>query len=417
MLGATQRSACRISTLAFPPLTAPRESLADWLAEIPTLRIIQSDPNLITDDFLRYLARLGKLHMLHVDYFSHQKEDFPLLHRSERERTDKERPDRDEDITHLVLFRCPITDAAVDTLLTLKKTEWFELDDTQITSVGVVRLAALPALTRLGANHVTLTAADLQNFKKHTNLKLDVKFDLSDSGLKAYRAGGVLHLLCKVWADEDENLGKPTRVVRELNLSGSPVTDAGLDELKDFQEFSSLDLSTTKVTDAGLARIAVHPHLRWLALEDTSITDAGLKHLSALSNLEQLDLQNTGVTDGGFRHLEGMSKLQNLNLRGTGVGDAGLKHLALLPRLEDINLRATRVTDAGLREVRAMPAIRKLDLRETEISDAGLVELKSLTKVREIYLWDTNVTEAGVKGLEAALPDCMIRGRAKRGRR
>jgi hypothetical protein len=80
-----------IRALAFPPLPASGESLADWMAAVPTLRLIQVEPPVVTDDFLRALARMGKLHMLHVSIYSANS----MLYRSSIELAAKSRPDRD----------------------------------------------------------------------------------------------------------------------------------------------------------------------------------------------------------------------------------------------------------------------------------------------------------------------------------
>jgi hypothetical protein len=404
-----------IHTLAFPPLTTSAVSLSDWLAEFPTLRIIQVDPDVVTDDFLRAVARMGKLHMLHIFHFRGDKDFFPLLHKSAIERADKERPDRDEDITQILLYSCPISDASLDILLSLKKLELVDLGSTRVTTAGFVRLAALPALSRISAYSMTLTAAELQPFKDRKNLWFETSFDLSDAGLKAYREAGVLHLICRVY--EEDLPGGQTKVDRELDLEGSSVTDAGLDELKDFHDFYSLDLSRTKVSDAGLAKLADHAEIQFLHLRETSITDAGLEHLTMLPNLEGLDLEATGISDDGLQHLSKLAKLKSLNLKGTGIGNGGLTHLTKLSKLEELSLNGTKVRDAGPNELRALTALQKLDLRETDVTDAGLFGLKSLTKARKIELWDTYVTTAGLQELKDALPGCKVSGRAKQVKR
>jgi len=117
--------------------------VADWLAEIPTLRVLHVDTHLVTDDLLRELSRLGKLHMLHVNVCSNvDQQSFPLITRSAKERFNAERPDRDEDITTFRLYRSPVSDASVDVLLALQTLRWLELDKTRVTAAGLARLAA-----------------------------------------------------------------------------------------------------------------------------------------------------------------------------------------------------------------------------------------------------------------------------------
>src|SRR5438477_11668371 len=51
---------------------------------------------------------------------------------------------------------------------------------------------------------------------------------------------------------DDKLPGKP---VIGVNLTGTKVTDAGLKELKDLKQLTSLILAKTKVTDAGLKEL------------------------------------------------------------------------------------------------------------------------------------------------------------------
>jgi hypothetical protein len=60
--------------------------------------------------------------------------------------------------------------------------------------------------------------------------------------------------------------------------------------------------------------------LRELDLSGTQVTDKGLAVLEGLPNLQELRLRNTRITDAGFQeHLAPMESLQKLDIRGTGV--------------------------------------------------------------------------------------------------
>jgi hypothetical protein len=62
-------------------------------------------------------------------------------------------------------------------------------------------------------------------------------------------------------------------------------------------------------------------------LSGTRVSDDGLEHLKELTDLGGLYLNNTQVTDAGFEHLKGMSQLRSLSLRGTNVTDEGVQEL------------------------------------------------------------------------------------------
>lgn len=65
------------------------------------------------------------------------------------------------------------------------------------------------------------------------------------------------------------------------------------------------------------------------------MTNAGLKDLSDFKNLTTLDLRNTKVTDVGLKELGGLKHLSMLELRGTKVTGVGVNELAeALPKCE-----------------------------------------------------------------------------------
>jgi hypothetical protein len=59
--------------------------------------------------------------------------------------------------------------------------------------------------------------------------------------------------------------------LKSLDLSGSAITDAGVQHVAAFQALRELDLSETKITSAGLAVVDRLPSLEWLGLRKTSI--------------------------------------------------------------------------------------------------------------------------------------------------
>ncbi|HLP82996.1 MAG TPA: P-loop NTPase fold protein [Phycisphaerales bacterium] len=188
--------------------------------------------------------------------------------------------------------------------------------------------------------------------------------------------------------------------VKELDLSGEPVTDAGAAWLaaKDspLTALTTLNLSLTKITDQGLAHLAVKDApltaLTTLNLYGTQITDQGLAYLAAkdspLTALTTLDLGGTKITDQGLEHLAAkdspLTGLTTLHLGGTQITDQGLAHLAAkgsrLTALTTLNLYYTHITDQGLAHLAAkdspLTALTALYLRVTEITDQGLAPIK-----------------------------------------
>ncbi len=108
-------------------------------------------------------------------------------------------------------------------------------------------------------------------------------------------------------------------------------------------------IAGTNFDDHALAKLAsLGANLRWLDLGGTGVTDAGLEQLSAMPNLSRLHLERTKITDSGLARLAPLNQLEYLNLYGTEITDAGLQDLQDLPKLKQIYLWQTKVTpEAG----------------------------------------------------------------------
>jgi hypothetical protein len=146
--------------------------------------------------------------------------------------------------------------------------------------------------------------------------------------------------------------------LREVYLTNTQVTDAGLAHLKRFTNLRALGLSGTAVTGAGLAHLKEMANLQSLGLACPRLTDAGLGYLKGLTNLRDLSLAGAGISDGGLAHLKGLARLDTLSLTGTRVTDAGLKHLRGLSRLHRLYVGGTRVSDQGVADLqKALPEV------------------------------------------------------------
>jgi hypothetical protein len=81
------------------------------------------------------------------------------------------------------------------------------------------------------------------------------------------------------------------------------LTDKVLDHLHHMTRLRELIVSGSDITDAGLAKVAGLKNLEVLDLTDTQVTDAGLKCLKSLPRLRLLVVDSPGVTPEGSAFL------------------------------------------------------------------------------------------------------------------
>jgi internalin A len=199
---------------------------------------------------------------------------------------------------------------------------------------------------------------------------------------------------------------KELKQLTSLNLGATKVTAAGVKELKELKQLTSLDLTWTWGTAAVLKELKDFKQLTSLNLAAGGVTNASLKELKDLKQLTSLNLNFTGVTDAGMKELADLKQLTSLNLGNTDVGDAGLKELKHLKQLTTLDLSGNiHVTDAGLKELADLKQLTSLNLGATnsghpQVTDAGLKELKDLKQLTTLNLDGTLVTAAGVKELK-----------------
>jgi hypothetical protein len=170
-----------------------------------------------------------------------------------------------------------------------------------------------------------------------------------------------------------------------------------------------VSVELTPLTDVGLEGLKQFTKLEKLSLEGTQVTDAGLVHVKALTRLRFLDLAGTAVTNAALDQLIGLKYLDSLGLAGTQVSDAGLTPLKLFPRLRSLYLTDTAVSDAGLEHLASLPALTELGLAKTKITDAGLKNLIGLKNLKVLAVPKKGVTMSAVNQIKEALPELEVK--------
>ena len=227
-------------------------------------------------------------------------------------------------------------------------------DDALMTHIG-----RLTQLKRLNLSGTFVTGTGLANIEKLTALEKLVlpNHPISDDDL-AHLAG-------------------LTRLKHLYLNAGVQVTNRGLTHLSGMRQLESLGLINTRITT--LEPIRGLTQLKELQLQGAPITDAGLEPVEGFTSLEWLFLGGTQVTDAGIAHFSALSNLMMVDLTGTRVGDAGTRLLLDLPRIRSLNLADTRVTDAGLADLADRMnrgALQSLIVTGPGVTSEGLAELR-----------------------------------------
>ncbi len=254
----------------------------------------------------------------------------------------------------LNLSTSELTDAELRYVERIESLEELVLNQTQVTDAGVVRLASLGNLQRVGIDRPVTSVGAYRLSLARPDLKIDLR-PLPFHGLNSLRERG-----------GHGELNEKYELVM-LDLHGSKVTDADLQPVAVCGQLRIVNLSGTKVGDAGLESLRDLENLREIWLTGTSITDEGLKVIAELSQLKSISLSRTGVTDAGIAHLKSLTALEVLHLGETEISDEGLQHLRGLRKLKTVYVTKSRVTTAGVTELAdAIPSIDVIGGSEPE---------------------------------------------------
>lgn len=143
------------------------------------------------------------------------------------------------------------------------------------------------------------------------------------------------------------------------------------------RRWSKLCLSGSQVTESGLETIKPANSFRWIDLTRLSIRSDDVKRLVPMpSSLQQLSLESTGVDDSIADWIAQANQLSELDLSQTRCGDRTIAALVNHRRLRTLWLTGSAITDASIPILNRLPAIESIDLQRTKVTAQGLAKLK-----------------------------------------
>lgn len=213
--------------------------------------------------------------------------------------------------------------------------------------------------------------------------------------------------------------------LRQVDLTGSRITDRALAALATLEDLESVAVGWTAITDAGVAHLARAARLRSVDLQGTSTGNAALRALAGKENLAHLRTGNAvtdegvailheypvfaawrggdveigltsdepspnllllrgRITDRGMRHLTGLDGLFGLNIADVAlsISPAGLAPLTTLSNLGWLALEAS---DESMAWVARMPRLRFLGCQDTVAGDDGFEALAQSGSLEKIW--------------------------------
>lgn len=215
----------------------------------------------------------------------------------------------------------PVGDAGLESIAGLESLEWLFLYDTKTTSAGLAHLAGMPHLRSLALGGCEITDEGLERLEKLPALEaLDLRrTKITDAGVRHLAA---CKRLKAIWLEEtqvtEDGLAPLAELplLEDLGYLDKQFTLRGLSQLK---QLVTVRPPPESVADDDLALLAGMPRLRELILSGAPVTDEGLEHIGKLRQLESLWLNGTKITDAGLPKLRSLVNLKQLHLPSTGT--------------------------------------------------------------------------------------------------
>ena len=292
--------------------------------------------------------------------------------------------------------RVPMDDEliAIEGLVNL---ETLYLNADQLAGPGIAYLRSLPRLYTLRLS--TVRGFSSEGWARIGELRTLRNLDLSGSPLSDTNLDPIGNLtdlrelnLARTWYRDSLGFVQALKQLRAICISHTRIVDAELAHLTELPALKEVDCSENSIGDEAVLHLAAIPALNDLNLSayDTglspTITMRGCQLLSQARRLEKLDLSGAGLDEEGLVHLGQLSALEELGLERTSISDVGLAHLAKLSQLRILNLWLTAVSDNGLAYLAGLSNLEELELAATQVRGPGLIHLRGLANLRKLSL-------------------------------
>lgn len=172
--------------------------------------------------------------------------------------------------------------------------------------------------------------------------------------------------------------------LRDLNLTSTNITDAGLSYLLSLPKLENLQLSSTYISGDGISSLRNLKSLSQLMLNYLDLDERALDYLRSGPPLAILELKNTGLDDDDLKALSNLKSLALLRLQSNrGIKGEGLKYLVSDPELYSIDLRDTGIGPDCTQYLKLMPKLNTITVSRKHLNPADIAKIKhDLPKVK-----------------------------------
>jgi serine/threonine protein kinase/Leucine-rich repeat (LRR) protein len=188
---------------------------------------------------------------------------------------------------------------------------------------------------------------------------------------------------CRVDSDAIAGLTNLS-TVRKLDLTGIDLTNQSFRQFGVGSKLIELVLSDTKLDDNQIIALAeLCPNIEILDVSGTAVTDKGLESVAKLKDLRTLRLDRTSITNAGLEQVTRLSKLGLLDLSFTSInGQDAIHKLKRLEHLSSLGLQGLILTAKGFSEL-----VDGLDSEtDSKESDASVAPKTKEVKLNQMHV-------------------------------
>ena len=186
-----------------------------------------------------------------------------------------------------------------------------------------------------------------------------------------------------------------------MNLTLTPVTDAGLQHLGGLTELRTLGLASTQCTGSGFVHLKALRKLQSVNFHFTPLNDAGLRAISQVPIADRFWFAHTHFTDQGAESLATLTRLKRCGIGSKDPASSGdaVAALTKLP-LEDLSLLDNQATPAGIAHASKISSLLKLDVSYAPtVTDESMELVANMPKLKEFRIGSAQLTNAGLQML------------------